>query len=63
MNVSMLDLEPGSLWEFPTAKRVEIVDRPFIWGGLRWVVVDDHDFSADPRVFRVTRFEGARRLS
>jgi hypothetical protein len=59
---NMTDLEPGDLWEFPGGKRVEILDRAFMWGGIRWVAVYDHDFpDTDPLLFKVTRFEGAAR--
>jgi hypothetical protein len=57
---NMTDLHPGDLWDFPGGKRVEILDRAFLWGGIRWVAVFDHDFGdSDPRLFKVTRFEGA----
>ena len=61
---SMLDLEPGDVWETPSGKRIEVLDRAFIWGGIRWVAVYDHDFTdSDPTVFKVTRFDNAERIA
>jgi hypothetical protein len=60
---NMTDLRPGTLWECPGGKRVEILDRAFLWGGIRWVAVCDYDFAdGDPKLFKVTRFEGAVRV-
>jgi len=58
----MLDLDSGDVWELPGGKRVEVLDRAFIWGGIRWVAVLDGDFN-DPRVFQVARFNGGRLLN
>lgn len=58
--VSMLDLEAGDLWEWGTGKRVEIIDRAFLWGGQRLVAVLDHDFPDRPVLFEVRRFNDAR---
>lgn len=57
--VSMNDLDWGDVWELTGGKRVEVLDRAFLWGGKRWVAVLDHDFDA-PSVFEVNRFNGGR---
>jgi hypothetical protein len=60
---NMTDLHSGDIWDLAGGKRVEILDRPFLWGGIRWVAVYDHDFSEDdPRLFKVTRFEWATKV-
>jgi hypothetical protein len=61
---SMNDLYSGDVWELRGGKRVEILDRAFIWAGVRWVTVHDQDFDLDrgPVVLKVERFVGARRL-
>lgn len=62
--VGMDDLEIGDIWELPGGKRVEVLDRAFLSGGIRWVAVFDHDFTdSDPLLFKVTRFNGGRRVN
>lgn len=60
--VSMSDLDPGDVWELEGGKRLEVLDRAFIWGGKRWVAALDHDYDS-PSVFEVNRFNRGRLLN
>jgi hypothetical protein len=62
---NMNDLERGDVWDMVGGKRVEVLERAFIWAGVRWVVVHDHDFDVErgPVVFKVERFIGAKRAA
>jgi hypothetical protein len=64
LGFDMLALTPGDVWDLRSGKRIEVLQAAFLWAGVRWVVVDDHDFDGyQPRVIPVNWFEGAHRVA